>query len=164
MRRAPLIAVLTLALLFPAGAAAVKQRTSMEVILPQVMCVTCGIPLQVAVSPQADAERSYIQQLIDQGETTAQVKHALVAQYGPTVLALPQASGFNLAVYIVPVVVVLLLLALLALLLPRWRRNQRRLRAASPGGPPPLSSQDAARLETDLARFDEPRRSRWRSR
>lgn len=163
MRRVTLAAVI-MALLFPAGAAAVKQRTSMEVVLPQVMCVTCGIPLQVAVSPQADAERAYIQHLIDQGDTTAQVKRALVSQYGPTVLALPQASGFNLAVYIVPVVVVALLLALLALLLPRWRRNQRRLRATSPGGPAPLSSVDAARLETDLARYDEPRRSRWRSR
>jgi cytochrome c-type biogenesis protein CcmH/NrfF len=166
VKRAALIALLALALL-PAGAAAVKQRTSMEAILPQVMCVTCGIALQVAESPQADAERSYIQQLIDRGDTAAQVKRALIAQYGPTVLALPRASGFNLAVYIVPVVVVLALLALLAVLLPRWRANQKHASPAGAPVPTPLSPEDASRLEEELARYEPsraPPRSRSRSR
>jgi cytochrome c-type biogenesis protein CcmH len=162
VKRAALIALLALALL-PAGAAAVKQRTSMEAILPQVMCVTCGIPLQVAESPQADAERSYIQQLIDRGDTAAQVKRALVAQYGPTVLALPRASGFNLVVYIVPAVVVLALLALLAVLLPRWRANQKHASPAGAPAPQPLSPEDASRLEQELARY-EPSGTRPRSR
>jgi cytochrome c-type biogenesis protein CcmH len=128
LRRGALVALATVLLCPAAVWAGAVQRTSMQVILPQVMCVTCGIPLQYAVSPQADAERDYIQQLIDQGDTATQVKHALVAQYGPTVLALPQASGFNLAVYVVPAVVVVALLALLALLLPRWRRNRSAAR------------------------------------
>jgi cytochrome c-type biogenesis protein CcmH/NrfF len=141
--------------LVPASAAAVKQRTSMATILPQVMCVTCGIPLDVAVSPQADAERAYIQQLINAGDTTAQIKRALVGQYGAGVLALPRASGFNLAVYIVPVAVVLSLIAIIALLLPRWRRNMLAANASSGAAPPPPSPEDAARLERDLARYDE---------
>jgi cytochrome c-type biogenesis protein CcmH/NrfF len=150
-----LVATLVLALL-PAGAAAVRQRTTLASILPQVMCVTCGIPLDVAQSPQADAERAYIQQLIDRGDTTAQIKRALVSQYTSAVLALPPASGFNLAVYLVPVCVVLALLGLFAVLLPRWRRNLRLASGAiAPAGGVALSARDAARLEADLARYDD---------
>ncbi len=150
-----LAATLAIALAPTAAGAAVKQRTSMSVILPQVMCVTCGIPLQAAVSPQADAERDYIQQLIDHGDTASQLKRALVAQYGSTVLALPPASGFNLAVYLVPVGVAVLLALLLAILLPRWRRNRRSaVAAAGAGAAESLSAADAARLEADLARYD----------
>lgn len=151
MRRAALLALLALALT-PAAATAVKQRTSMSAVLPYVMCVTCQIPLTDAQSPQADKERAYIQQLIYQGDTLAQIKRALVAQYGVEVLALPPAHGFDLTVYVVPVVVVLALLALLAFLLPRWRANLRR--AGGPDTAPPLSDEDAARLEADLERYD----------
>ncbi|MGA2470130.1 MAG: cytochrome c-type biogenesis protein CcmH [Solirubrobacteraceae bacterium] len=143
----------------PASAAA-RQRTSMSAILPQVMCVTCGIPLQAAVSPQADAERDYIQRLIDRGDSAAQVKRALVAQYGSAVLALPPASGFNLAVYIVPIVVAALLLLVVAILLGRWRGNLRRAVGGGSDAVTALSTSDAARLDADLARYDPPRRPR----
>ena len=93
------------------------------------MCVTCKIPLNVAESPQADRERAFIRELIDEGRDEAQIKHALVGQYGTTVLALPPASGFDLTVYLVPAAVVAVLLALLATLLLRWRRRGRE-----PGG------------------------------
>jgi len=135
------------------GAAAAKPRASLPAIERQVMCVTCKIPLQVAESPQANRERAFIQSLIDEGQTEAQIKDALLTQYGPTVLALPSAHGFDLTVYLVPLAAFLALLATLAVLLPRWRRHARE------GGrheidAPQLSSTDAARLEADLARFD----------
>jgi cytochrome c-type biogenesis protein CcmH len=144
---------LTLALLLPPSALAAVQRTNLAQIEPQVMCVTCGIPLELAVSPQADRERADIQRLIDQGLTTAQIKHALVVQLGPSVLALPPHKGFDLAVYLVPVIVILILLGTLAVGLRRWRRR-------APDGPVPapvedeLRPRDAARLQDDLARFD----------
>ncbi|MGD0981796.1 MAG: cytochrome c-type biogenesis protein CcmH [Solirubrobacteraceae bacterium] len=153
MKRAGLLALLVLALA-PGGAAAVKQRTSMQAVLPQVMCVTCGIPLSNAESAQADDEKAFIQQLIDRGDTLSQIKRALVAQYGNAVLALPPAQGFDLTVYVVPVVVVLGLLAALVVLLPRWRRNRPPPGAAGTAGPTALSKEDAARLDADLARYD----------
>ncbi len=137
----------------PAGAAAAAPRTSLPVIERQVMCVTCKIPLNVAQSPQANRERAFIQSLIDQGDSEAQIKSALVGQYGPTVLGLPSAHGFDLTVYLVPLAVVLGLLVTLLVLLPRWRRHAR----AAPGGAAAattLDASDAARLESDLARFD----------
>jgi cytochrome c-type biogenesis protein CcmH len=128
-------------------------RTSLPVIERQVMCVTCKIPLNVAESPQADRERAYIQGLIDQGQSESQIKRELVGQYGPAVLGLPSAQGFDLTAYLVPLAVVLALLAALAVLLPRWRRQAR---AQDSGGvsQPPLDAAETARLDADLARFD----------
>jgi cytochrome c-type biogenesis protein CcmH/NrfF len=153
MRRAGVLGLLAL-LLLPAGAAAVKQRTSMSQVLPQVMCVTCQIPLSQAQSPQADDERRYIRQLIDRGDTLAQVKSALVVQYTSAVLALPPDRGFDVTVYLVPVVVVAALVALLAFLLTRWRRTPRRPPADAAGGRRQLSAADTARLDEDLRRYD----------
>jgi cytochrome c-type biogenesis protein CcmH len=147
-----LVALAAVAALAPAGSLAAAARPSLPVIERQVMCVTCKIPLNVAQSPQADRERAFIQGLIDRGYSEPQIKRALVDQYGSTVLGLPGSHGFDLSVYLVPVAVVLALLATLAVLLPRWRR---RARAGPAGGAvPQLDAADAARLESDLARFD----------
>ncbi len=150
-------AVLALATPASAAASAVVARTTLPAVEAQVMCVTCKIALTVAQSPQADRERAYIQTLIDEGRTLAQVKRALVYQYGTEVLALPPSRGFDLGAYVVPAVVVVGLLALAAVLLPRWRRRARAAGAArgSPGNTVgPLDPADAARLEADMARFD----------
>jgi len=128
-------------------------HASLPTIERQVMCVTCKIPLNVAESPQADRERAFIQGLIDQGQTEAQIKRALVGQYGPAVLGLPGAHGFDLAAYLVPLAVVLGLLGALALLLPRWRRHARA-QVAHEAPHATLDTTDAARLDADLARFD----------
>lgn len=156
-----LLAVLAgVALTAPLSASAAAPRTSLPAVESQVMCVTCKIPLTVAQSPQANRERAFIQELIDQGQSEAQIKQALVAQYGPQVLALPGTQGFDLAAYLVPVALVVFVVGLLAMLLPRWRRRVRTPAAAVAGAPgasadaEQLTPADAARLEADLARFD----------
>jgi cytochrome c-type biogenesis protein CcmH/NrfF len=150
MRRLALIAALT-AVLAPAGATAATQRTTMAKVLPYFMCVTCNIPLANAQSPQAEKERAYIQQLINAGDTFAQIKKALIGQYGEHVLALPPASGFDIAVYAVPIAVVAALASLLVILLPRWRRREPPRTADAD---PVLASADAVRLAAELARYD----------
>jgi cytochrome c-type biogenesis protein CcmH len=155
-RRAALLALLVaLAALASGpgtGAWAATPRTSLPVIERQVMCVTCKIPLNVAQSPQADRERAYIQGLINEGDTQAQIKTALVGQYGPAVLGLPSTHGFDLTAYLVPLAVVLGLVVGLALLLPRWRRARAEAARETPATT--LDAGDAARLDADLARFD----------
>jgi cytochrome c-type biogenesis protein CcmH len=136
----------------PAGASAHPKATLPE-IERQVMCVTCKIPLNVAQSPQADRERAFIQGLIDEGRTEAQIKRALVGQYGASVLGLPGTNGFDLTVYLVPIAVLLALAATIIVLLPRWRRRAAE-QAASQSAAQDLASGDAARLESDMARFD----------
>jgi cytochrome c-type biogenesis protein CcmH len=156
-RRAIRLALLPLVLVMLAfactQAGAVTPRTTLPLIERQVMCATCKIPLNVAESPQANRERVFIRQLIAEGQTEAQIKNALVAQYGPAALGLPSAKGFNLAAYLVPIAVVLVLLTLLGVLLPSWRRHARA-QAASTSSAPELSVSDAARLDADLERFD----------
>jgi cytochrome c-type biogenesis protein CcmH/NrfF len=153
--RALLLVLLSLSACALAGACATSAaaKPSLTTIERQVICVTCKIPLNVAQSQQADRERAFIQSLIDQGRSEGQIKRALVAQYGPSVLGLPAARGFNLAAYLVPVAVVVTLLALVALLLPRWRRRAGTDRRPPPE-PPKLGAEDSARLDADLARFN----------
>jgi cytochrome c-type biogenesis protein CcmH len=148
-----LIVLAALASPAAAASASAPARPSLPAIERQVMCVTCRIPLNVAQSPQADRERAFIQSLIDEGQTEAQIKRTLVSQYGPGVLALPSARGFDLAAYLVPIASAVALLAALAVLLPRWRRRARA-QSSREEQPPPLSPTDAARLDADLARFD----------
>jgi cytochrome c-type biogenesis protein CcmH/NrfF len=152
-----LIAALLIAAALAAGtaqsAAAVAPRASLLAIERQAMCVTCKVALDESEAPQANTEREYIQGLIGRGEDEAEIKRALVAQYGPTVLGLPSAHGFDLAAYLVPVLVVLSLIATVLLLIPSWRRRARAQTAATSSAAG-LSADDAAKLEADLARFD----------
>ena len=53
----------------------------------------CGVALNVAESPQADAERAYIRRADRRGQDKQQIKDALVAEYGDNVLALPKARA-----------------------------------------------------------------------
>jgi cytochrome c-type biogenesis protein CcmH/NrfF len=134
-------------------AAAIKPHVSLPVIERQAMCVTCKVALNESQAPQANLEREYIVSLIDKGEGEAEIKRSLVAQYGPTVLGLPGAHGFDLAVYLVPLAVVLALLATVMLLIPSWRRRARA-QTGDHSSAAKLSADDSARLESDLAHFD----------
>jgi len=162
LRRLPLLALLLAAFAGPASAAAAPQpqpQTTLPAMEQQVMCVVCRTPLAVANGPQADAERRQIRLLIAQGKSEQQIKDALVAQYGDRVLALPKNDGFNVAVYLVPLLAVAFGLLLLAVSLPRWRRRARAREAGWTGsgqaasGPTP-STEDLRRLDEELAQRD----------
>jgi cytochrome c-type biogenesis protein CcmH/NrfF len=147
--RVALALVLALALAAPAGAHAAVPRASLPDIEDEVMCVECGTPLAVSDSPVANQERAVIRGLIAQGKTKAQIKAALVQQYGTDVLADPKRHGFGRALWIVPASLVLLGGAVILVALRRWRRNGPAPEAPLP---PALSPEDARRLEADLSR------------
>ena len=159
-RRSRAVATLlaALALLAAPAAAGACPRASLPDIEDEVMCPVCGTALNVSESPQAARERAFIRDRIAHCETKGQIKKDLVAQYGANVLALPHESGFNLAVYLVPIAAVLAALAGLAVALPRWRRRRPvaapdapAARGSGEGG---LPAADARRLDEDLARYD----------
>lgn len=136
-----------------AAAAAGRARASFSQIESEMMCVVCHEPLVEANSPEAVDERNYIRTLIAQGESSRQIERAMVAAYGPAVLAMPPANGFNLLVYVVPPLVVAAGAAFLLVTLPRWRRRSRTA-AAQPIAPDvALDPQDARRLEEELGRI-----------
>lgn len=149
---AALVAALALLSLASPGLAA-TQRTNVNDIEGEVMCPICGTLLELAESPQAQRERVLVKRLIAEGKTKAEVKDALVAQYGPVVLALPSGSGFDLSAYLVPAIAFVVAAIALAFSVLRWRRAAK---PPGPGGPRASGPQgeDAERLDADLARYD----------
>ena len=141
-----------LVLVFAVTAQAAQPRASLPDIEDEVMCGECGTPLSVSTSPVAEEERALIRELIAEGRTKAQIKAALVDEYGPQILALPEDRGFNLAVYLVPGVLVLLGGAALLMTARRWRGASTVAEPAAAG--PDLDPDDARRLDAELARFD----------
>lgn len=148
--RVALVAVAIAALLAPAAIAA--QRASLTEIEKQVMCPVCGTLLQLAESPQAQREKAFIRRLIAEGKTEAQIKDALVVEYGNEVLALPKGSGFSLSAYVVPIVAFIVAIVALAIGVLRWRRSGKGGGPAAPTDAP--RGEDAERLDADLARYD----------
>ncbi|HEX4009900.1 MAG TPA: cytochrome c-type biogenesis protein CcmH [Solirubrobacteraceae bacterium] len=134
-------------------AVAAPPRASFTQIESDLMCVACHESLAVAQSPEAMSERQYVRTLIAQGLDRHQIENEMVQSYGPAVLALPPAHGFNVLVYIIPPLVLAFGIATVVFTLPRWRRRSRAAAAEPAHSPAPLDPADAQRLDEDLGRF-----------
>jgi cytochrome c-type biogenesis protein CcmH len=152
----PAVAVLVVALIATAAAygASPAPRASLPDIEDEVMCQTCQVPLNLAFSPQAERERAFIRAQIARGRTKAQIKQALVNEYGPSVLALPDTDeGINWAVYLVPIGVIAAAAIALLVAVRRWRRGGPET-APAEAPVPEVSASESARLEHDLSQYD----------
>jgi cytochrome c-type biogenesis protein CcmH len=148
--RVLLVACVGLAVLAPA-AGAVKPRATLNDVEDEVMCPTCGTPLNLATdAPLANDERALIRKLIAQGYTKDQIKQRLVQEFGPNVLALPRSGGFDLFAYLVPIALAAAGLLAIAVLAVRWRRRRPRRTDTVPE----LDAAEAQRLDSELAGFD----------
>jgi cytochrome c-type biogenesis protein CcmH len=147
--RIALALLLSLALAGPAVAA--EARTTLPDVEDEVMCVECGTALNVSTSPVADREREFIRRRIAEGKGKAEIKAALVEEYGPRVLATP-GGGYDVAAWLVPGAVSLLALVGGGVAALRWRG--RRPDAEEPEAGDELDPDDARRLDADLAAFD----------
>ena len=156
MRRTALLALLAL-VVFPAAAAAQDcPQTTLADIEDEVMCPVCGTPLGLASeAPQAQRERAYIERLIARCKSKDEVKQALVAEFGDSVLALPGDQGDDslgdVLVYVVPALGILLAGGFIAFAVVRWRR-----RDGVPGGRrgAALAGAEGSRLDDDMERYD----------
>lgn len=139
----------------PASAPAATPQTTLPEMEDEVMCPICGTLLNLSHAPAAERERVYIRKLIAQGKSKDEIKDALVAEYGPQVLALPDDKGFNVFAYLIPFLIFIVggLIVLFAVI--AWRRNRNR--DDGPDGKDPDSGpkgQDSDRLDEDIASFD----------
>jgi cytochrome c-type biogenesis protein CcmH len=154
MRRVvALMAVLVVAGVPATAAAQNCPKTSLADIEDEVMCPVCGTPLGLAnEAPQAERERAYIERLIDQCKSKDEVKQALVAEFGDSVLALPGDQGDDdlgdVLVYVIPALGILLAAGGIGFAVLRWRR-----RGDGPGARR-LAGADGSRLEDDMERYD----------
>lgn len=153
LRASSLIALAATCTLLLGPSTALAASASLPDIEDEVMCTICGTTLQLANSPQAERERALINRLISEGKDKDQIKSALVTEYGPAVLAVPDASGFGLTAFIVPILGIAIALIAIALAARRWRRARIKTEAAAA---PPIapSSTDEERLRVDLGRYD----------
>jgi cytochrome c-type biogenesis protein CcmH len=146
---------ITLALaLLPVTAPAATPQTSISDVEDEVMCPICGTLLELAESPQAQRERVLVKRLIAEGKSKAEIKDALVAEYGREVLALPSGSGFDLSAYLVPAIAFVAAAIALALGVRRWHRAAKPPSNGNGGAASGPQGEDAERLEADLARYD----------
>ena len=141
MRRLLLVALVLLVAVPAAGAA--QPTFSMSEIETELMCPTCQTRLDLSHSPAADRIRAYVEAKRAQGWTKQQVKDALVADFGPSVLAAPPARGFGLVAWLAPVAIGVLGIAV-ALALIRRRRS----------APASIDPAADARVDAALRDFD----------
>jgi cytochrome c-type biogenesis protein CcmH len=152
--RALALAVVLAALAVPGAAfAADCPKTSLGDIEDEVMCSICGTPLGLAAdAPQAQAERAYIERLIADCRSKDQIKRALVAQFGESVLALPGDAGDDdgpedVLVYVIPALGLLFAAGGIAFALNRWRGRPRNDKQAA-------ATPDSNRVDVDMERYD----------
>jgi cytochrome c-type biogenesis protein CcmH len=141
------------ALVFAAPAAASERHPTLGELEGEVMCPTCKTTLDQSNAPIADRIRQFISARIVAGDTKSEIKHKLVLQFGPAVLAEPSKSGFNLLAWVLPFVALGLGAAVLAWLVWRWSRR-RVAEAPVTAANAPLDPELERRLDDELARFD----------
>ena len=154
--RALVVALAVLAVVVPASLAE-TANWSVAGIQTELMCPTCkGERLDISTAPAADRVRAYLVRAHAQGWSEAHVKRALVAQFGPQVLAAPPRSGFGLVAWIAPVAAVLAGAVLAVWLARRWlrRRGATDGQPALADGDPAHRAALEAQLDDELARFE----------
>jgi cytochrome c-type biogenesis protein CcmH len=156
MRRAAIISGFLMAAVAVVSARGAGSKPTTKAIADGLICQCggCNFPVGTCNHEQCasrDDMKAMAQKEIEAGKDEAAIFQDFVLRYGVKVLATPPASGFNLSVWILPVVGVVLGLAVAIVLARRWRR-----RRGGPDLPPGASAQSDPAL---LAAIEEEMRA-----
>ena len=99
------------------------------------------------VSTQEEAD---LRTAIARGDSDQLILQDFVQKYGPTVLAAPPESGFNLVAWIAPGVVFLLAMLVAAVVIRKWRLQSVAMPAQVASDPYTTAILSKVRRETDL--------------
>lgn len=149
MSRLLALALLTLALV---PVAAASERVSLAKLEGEVMCPVCGTTLDQSDSPAARQIERFIKRRIAAGDSEQEIKDALVANYGDSILASPPHHGFGLLAWWVPLGGIVLAAGLLGWGIWRWSHAREPSAAAVAAGP--LDPALERRLDDELRRFE----------
>ena len=142
-----------------ATAPAKTQKDPARDITDGIICpCSCGEILTGCTCETGKAMRAYVDAEVKGGKTKDQIEAALVGQYGEVILGAPKAKGFNLLVWVAPVVATVAGLMIASFVLVRWRRQNLVAGPAASleGGPgAPLRTDPEARVATLRARAEE---------
>ena len=101
--------------------ARLEARTSR--VASELRCPVCqGLSIEDSPSDMARDMRGIVKEQLAEGKTPEEVKEYFVRGYGEWILLAPRAEGFNLAVYILPVIALVAGGALIVVLTKRWTR------------------------------------------
>jgi cytochrome c-type biogenesis protein CcmH len=137
----------------PPATKPVPIRANLPDLEDEVMCPICGTLLGMSRAPAAERQRVFMRRLIREGKTNEEIKAALVAEYGPQVLGLPDDDEINFFVYLVPLLGFVLAALGVFWAAIRWRRSRGPEDPDDPAARGPGGS-EAARLDRDLAEYD----------
>jgi cytochrome c-type biogenesis protein CcmH len=141
------IALALVLALAPATALGVRASSIHE----KLRCPTCSTTLDVSNAPVAERMKQQIDDRLAKGRTEQQIIDEFVQEFGPTVLATPDKSGFDLVAWLVPGIAILAGLCAIPFVARAWAKR----RAPAPAAAEPLSDEDAARLQRELDAFDD---------
>ena len=146
MRRAGLALLVVLVAAAAALPAVAAGRPTVSDLEDEVVCPTCGTTLDMSTAPIADRMRAFIRARIAAGDSKQEIKDALVAQFGPTVLAEPPKRGFDLLAWLLPIAGLFSAAAIVGYATWRWSRRS--------ADDEPLDPEDERRLDDALARYE----------
>ena len=90
-------------------------------VASQLRCPVCqGLSVQDSPSELAQEMKAVVREKLAAGKSEQQVKDFFIAKYGEWVLLQPEASGFNLFVYVLPWVALLAGAGLVVTVVRRW--------------------------------------------
>jgi cytochrome c-type biogenesis protein CcmH len=135
-----------------AAPAFARDRPSLTKLESEIVCPVCKPEtLDQSDSPIALRMKAFIKQRIAAGDSEAQIKSKLVAQFGEDVLASPPRKGFNLLAWWLPIAGIVAGAAVLGFGAWRWSRTRE---AAVAAPVVPLEPELERRLDEELARFE----------
>jgi cytochrome c-type biogenesis protein CcmH len=114
----------------------------------ELVCPVCETTLDQSNAPVAERMKLYIRERIAAGDTEQEIKDALVAEFGPGVLASTGGGGLGALAWLVPLAALVAGAAVVTVLVRGWSR-----RRASPE-PALIDPELDRRLDEELARFD----------
>ncbi len=153
IRRLP--PVFVVALLLVSQASANAGPPTLAQLEHEVMCPICHTLLELSHAPIADRMRSFIRQRIAAGDSGAEIKNRLVAQFGEGVLAAPPAKGFGLVAWLLPIGGSLAIAVILAVALRQWKHDHDREATPATAAPVSLDAALSQRLDRELAAYDD---------
>jgi len=146
MRRALVVAAGALVLCGSASAAGPPNAADLE---SELVCPVCETTLDQSTAPVAQKMKTFIRVRIAAGDTEQEIKDALVAEFGPAVLAKPPKGGFGLLAWLLPLAALIAGAIAVAVLLRSWSR-----RRAPPDDAQALDPELERLVDEELARFD----------
>ena len=126
-----------------------EQAQKLETRLMATCC--WSQPVSDHYSSAANETRREIRRLLSEGNSPEQIVDEYISKYGIRILSMPPPTGFNLWVYILPILALVLGAGGLRWVLHRWRREAA---VSNPGTMPAVDKAYAARLERDLRKRD----------